>query len=171
MWHELWYGRITASKAYDFAHCNTLDGTLTKTILGARKLRDTEAMKRGRLLESQVLKEVEKIRKIKISKCGLNIISTNPIIGASPDGENSVYSIEIKYPTSEKAMGRYVSSGNKVPNIWHKCNYRCIFLIKQTHCFVLLIKILKKQKKINLRSQLRPATVRKFVRKMQHFLE
>lgn len=53
---SLRYGWITASKAYDAAHCNTLDGTLTETILGARKLRDTEAMKRGRLLESQVLR-------------------------------------------------------------------------------------------------------------------
>ncbi|KAF9415527.1 hypothetical protein HW555_006846 [Spodoptera exigua] len=114
LWHELRYGRITASKAYDAAHCNTLDGTLTETILGASKLRDTEAMERGRLLESQVLKEVEKICKIKISKCGLKLNSTHPIMGASPDGENSVYSIEIKCPTSEKAMGRYVSSGNKV---------------------------------------------------------
>ncbi|CAG4938604.1 unnamed protein product [Colias eurytheme] len=116
LWHELRYGRITASKAYDAAHCNTLDGTITDTILGvnSRKLRDTEAMKRGRLLESQVLNEVEKIRKIKISKCGLKLNSTHPIMGASPDGENSVYSIEIKCPTSEKAMERYVSSRNNV---------------------------------------------------------
>ncbi|CAG9793254.1 unnamed protein product [Diatraea saccharalis] len=96
LWHELRYGRITASKAYDAAHCNTFDGTLTETILGASKLRDTEAMKRGRLLESQVLKEVEKICKIKINKCGLKLNTEYPIMGASPDGESSVYSIEIK---------------------------------------------------------------------------
>lgn len=114
LWHELRYGRITASKAYDAAHCNVLDGTLTQTILGASKLRDTEAMKRGRFLESNVLREVEKINKIKINKCGLKLNSTHPIMGASPDGESSAYSIEIKCPTSEKAMGRYVSSGNKV---------------------------------------------------------
>lgn len=114
LWYELRYGRITASKAYDAAHCNVLDGTLTQTILGASKLRDTEAMKRGRFLESQVLKEVEKVNKIKINKCGLMFNSTYPIMGASPDGESSVYSIEIKCPTSEKAMGRYISSENKV---------------------------------------------------------
>lgn len=75
LWHELRYGRITASKAYEAAHCNVLDGTLTQTILGARKLRDTEAMKRGRFLENQVLKEVEKINNIKINKCGLKLNS------------------------------------------------------------------------------------------------
>ncbi|CAG9792694.1 unnamed protein product [Diatraea saccharalis] len=114
LWHELRYGRITAPKAYDAAHCNTFDGTLTETISGASKLRDTEAMKRGRLLESQVLKEVEKICKIQINKCGLKLNSEYPIMGASPDGESSVYSIEIKCPTSEKAMGQYVSLGNSV---------------------------------------------------------
>lgn len=71
-------------------------------------------MKRGRFLESQVLKQVEKINKIKINECGLKLNSTYPIMGASPDGESSVYSIEIKCPTSEKAIGRYVSAGNKV---------------------------------------------------------
>ncbi|XP_060807339.1 uncharacterized protein LOC132903320 isoform X2 [Amyelois transitella] len=114
LWHELRYGRITASKAYEAAHCQTIDGTLMETILGACKLKDTEAMKRGRLLESQVLKEVEKKCNIKIDKCGLKLSSTYPIMGASPDGESSVYSIEIKCPTSVKAMGRYISSENKV---------------------------------------------------------
>lgn len=58
---DLRYGRITPSKAYDAAHCNVLDWTLTQSMLGASKLRDTEAMKRGRFLESQVLKELEDI--------------------------------------------------------------------------------------------------------------
>lgn len=114
LWHELRYGRITASKAYEAAHCNVLDGTLTQTILGARKLRDTEAMKRGRFLENQVLKEVEKINNIKINKCGLKLNSSYPIMGASPDGESYDYSIEVKCPKSAKAMGRYLTSGNKV---------------------------------------------------------
>ncbi|KAB0804975.1 hypothetical protein PPYR_01945, partial [Photinus pyralis] len=76
------YGRITASKAYEAAHCKVLDGSLTENILGASKLRDTEAMKRGRYLESQILKEVEKI-----NKCGLQLNAAFPIMGASPDGE------------------------------------------------------------------------------------
>lgn len=49
------------TKAICTAHCKVLDGTLTQAILGTSKLRDMEAMKRGRFLESQVLKELEDI--------------------------------------------------------------------------------------------------------------
>lgn len=66
MWYELRYARITASKAHEAAHCITIQGTLTELIMGAIKLKDTEAMKRGRLLENQVLKRVEQLKKIKI---------------------------------------------------------------------------------------------------------
>lgn len=66
LWHELRFGRITSSKAYEAVHCNAFDGTLTQTILlEASKLRDTDAMKRGRFLEIQVLKKVEHKKKKK----------------------------------------------------------------------------------------------------------
>lgn len=35
-------------------------------------------------------------------------------MGTSPDGESDVYSIEIKCPSSEKAMTQYIKSGNSV---------------------------------------------------------
>lgn len=47
LWHELRYGRITASKAYEAAHCNVLDGTLTQTILGARKIEGHGGYEKG----------------------------------------------------------------------------------------------------------------------------
>lgn len=37
LWHELRYARITASKAYEAAHCKIFDGSLTDTIMGASK--------------------------------------------------------------------------------------------------------------------------------------
>ncbi|GBP87472.1 hypothetical protein EVAR_64469_1 [Eumeta japonica] len=37
LWYELRYGRITASKAYDAVQCNVFDGTLTQTILAAKR--------------------------------------------------------------------------------------------------------------------------------------
>lgn len=114
LWHELRYGRITASKAYEAAHCHVLDGSLTENILGASKLKDTEAMKRGRLLESQVVKEVEKIKQIKINKCGLKLNAAYPTMGASPDGESTLYSIEIKCPMAAKALSRYITAKNEV---------------------------------------------------------
>lgn len=65
LWYELRYARITASKAYEASHCKVFDGSLVESIMGASKLRDTDAMKRGRQLENEV---VEKMKKIKINK-------------------------------------------------------------------------------------------------------
>lgn len=113
LWHELRYARITASKAYEAAHSKTFSGALTESIMGATKLKDTEAMKRGRLLEGEVIKEVAKLRNIKIKRCGLLLNPNYPIMGASPDGETPEYSIEIKCPFSEAAFKRYIT-GNTV---------------------------------------------------------
>lgn len=50
--------------------------------------------------------------------------------GNSPS-ESSEDSIDIKCPTSEKAMGRYVSAGNKVTaKYMAQVHYRCICPIK-----------------------------------------
>ncbi|CAH0717717.1 unnamed protein product, partial [Brenthis ino] len=59
LWHELRYGRVTASKAYEVSKCLTSDGSLVAVIMGA-KTPDTKAMKRGRVLESKVRVTVEK---------------------------------------------------------------------------------------------------------------
>lgn len=39
LWHELRYGRITASKAYSVLHCKATEGTIVEGILGACKIR------------------------------------------------------------------------------------------------------------------------------------
>lgn len=62
IWYELRYARITASKAYEAAHCKVMGGALTEAITRASKLKDTDAMKRGRLLESEVKSELEKYK-------------------------------------------------------------------------------------------------------------
>jgi hypothetical protein len=113
LWHELRYARITASKAYEAAHCKVFDGTLTETIIGASKLIDTDAMNRGRLLESEVIKVVKQNKKINIKKCGIILNPLYPIMGASPDGESADYSIEIKCPSSQKSMS-YIGKNNKI---------------------------------------------------------
>lgn len=59
LWHELKYSRVTASKAYEVMCCQTIDGTLVDSLLGAKKFK-TSAMIRGSSLEANVLKEVEK---------------------------------------------------------------------------------------------------------------
>lgn len=114
LWHELRFARITASKAYEASHCKTFEGVLVESILGASKIKDTKAMKRGRQLENQVLKEVEKILGVKLRKCGLKLNALYPLMGASPDGECNDFVVEIKCPTSEKALRRYITTTNTI---------------------------------------------------------
>ncbi|KAF5272420.1 hypothetical protein FQA39_LY07888 [Lamprigera yunnana] len=57
LWFELRYGRITASRGYEFSRCKKNDGTLIALIMG-RSIPDTAAMKRGRILENEVRKTV-----------------------------------------------------------------------------------------------------------------
>ncbi|XP_074027706.1 uncharacterized protein [Leptinotarsa decemlineata] len=121
LWRELRNARITASKMHEEAHCKVFEGTLCESIMGAIKLKDTEAMKRGRLLEKKVLKEVEKKMKLKINGCGLILNPNYLVFGASPDDESIDNSIEIKCPSSEKAMSSnfksiYIILDNGSPN-------------------------------------------------------
>ncbi|KAJ8974210.1 hypothetical protein NQ317_000843 [Molorchus minor] len=99
VWHELRFARITASKLYEAAHCNTYDGTLVETIIGAYKLKDTVAMKRGRALEKHVLNVVQKKVGLKFKNSGLFLLPNCPILGASPDGISDNFVVEIKCPS------------------------------------------------------------------------
>lgn len=60
LWFELRYCRITASNAHEAAHCKMLDGSLVERLFGASKKFDTIPMKKGRMLENKVIKEVSK---------------------------------------------------------------------------------------------------------------
>lgn len=111
LWHELRFGRVTASKLFEFAHCTVAEGTLVETIIGAYKLKDTKYMKRGRLLEKDVLKTVEKQLKIKFKNCGLFILPSHPLFAASPDAISSEFIVEVKCPASEKSVTNYVKNG------------------------------------------------------------
>lgn len=56
LWHTLRQGRVTASKIHEATKCTT-DGVLVKTILGGYKVPETNAIKRGKKLEGEVLKK------------------------------------------------------------------------------------------------------------------
>lgn len=118
LWHQLRFGRVTASKAHEASRCNTLDGSLVETILGANKLKDTAAIERGRKLEKYVRAEIEKKKNLKIKLCGFTTSAENPIMGASPDGITEEHVIEIKCPSSEKATKNYMKDGK----LSEKCN-------------------------------------------------
>lgn len=113
LWFELRHARVTASKAYDAMDCRTMEGTLVESLLGARKIQ-TAAMTRGSLLEASVLKEVEKKCNVKLSRCGLLILPEHSIIAASPDAICEDFIVEVKCPTSERAMSRYIKNDKEI---------------------------------------------------------
>lgn len=108
LWFDLRYGRVTASHLYEVARCKTVDGVLIEKILGALKPFQTEATKRGLLLEDKVLQVVSQKKNIKIKKCGLLLKKEFPIFGASPDGLSENYCVEVKCPSKEKTVQNYI---------------------------------------------------------------
>lgn len=103
LWFNLRYGRITASKIYDAAaHCKKSDGVLVNQILGVKKFPATEAMSRGKKIEGDVVKCVQRKLKIRLSHTGLQLDRRYPIFGASPDAISEEYVVEIKCPQTEK---------------------------------------------------------------------
>ncbi|CAG9765631.1 unnamed protein product [Ceutorhynchus assimilis] len=46
-WFAARFGRITASKLHEVAHCHTYDGTTLEAVLGTRKFTPSKAMRRG----------------------------------------------------------------------------------------------------------------------------
>lgn len=113
LWHELRYGRITASKCYEVSRCKTVDGTLVAMIFGA-KIPETPAISRGKKLEDEVRITVEKKIQMKIEKCGLYISETFPMVAGSPDGINNKTTFEIKCPSSEKTAQHYINKDGTI---------------------------------------------------------
>lgn len=87
LWYELRYGRITASKLYEAAHCKTNDGSFVHTVIGAAKVFDTKEMQRGRILEEKVLEVAVKQLKTSYRDSGFVLQPRYPILGASPDAK------------------------------------------------------------------------------------
>ena len=109
LWHSMRFGRVTASKLHETAHCKTKGGSLVMSVIGAAKLKDSVAMKRGRSLEPVVLDAVSK--KIgKINRSGLILRPDLPIFGASPDGltGDGKAVVEVKCPSHDKRMRQYI---------------------------------------------------------------
>lgn len=118
LWHELRYGRLTASRIYEAARCKTAEGSLVESLTGRLQIRETEAMKRGKNLEKKVLEALEEKVNIKFTSTGLLLSPDNPIIGASPDAISDEMVVEIKCPSTLKAVNTYVKNGV----ISNKCN-------------------------------------------------
>jgi hypothetical protein len=117
LWQKLRFGRITASNVYEAAHCHTSDGALVEKLFGAKKV-DSPAMRRGRLLEPEVLREVERMLHVKVDKIGIVLHLDMPFLGASPDGITDDAIIEIKCPTLDRTKRNYISLSG---DLSHKC--------------------------------------------------
>ncbi|XP_018374671.1 PREDICTED: uncharacterized protein LOC108768651 [Trachymyrmex cornetzi] len=109
LWYELRYGRITASKLYEAAHCTTDSRSFVKQITGASKIHETSAMLRGKNLEKLVLSEVERELGTQIRSAGLYLLPNYPALGASPDGITNEYIVEIKCPSNKKTLENFLS--------------------------------------------------------------
>ncbi|GLV37568.1 uncharacterized protein CBL_20380 [Carabus blaptoides fortunei] len=108
LWFELRYGRITASRAHEVAHCKKTSGTLIEYIMGAARVPDTATMKRGRLLEDYVREALEAKCNIKFHASGFLICKYYPFIGVLPDGLSDEYCLEIKCPAHDRTIEHYI---------------------------------------------------------------
>ena len=102
LWHDLRYGRVTASKLLQTADCKTDDGSLVREILVTKKVFMSQHMKRSKDLEKMVLNDVSRKEKLDFRDSGLVLLPQFPIFGASPDRicEGSCI-CEIKCPVKE----------------------------------------------------------------------
>ena len=113
MWHHVRFGRVTASRLYEVAHCRTVQGSLVESMLGASKFAGTTATRRGVVLEGKVLSQVSTLLGVKCSPSGVCVSMKWPMFGASPDAVVLLPSgqvcavVEVKCPVSDQAVGRY----------------------------------------------------------------
>ena len=117
VWMEVRYGRVTASKIYDMAKCQTPEGSLVDPIIGASEIKDNEAMARGRNLEKRVLAElIRHFQHLKFRDAGLFLSLGYPICEESPDALGADFFVEIKRLNPEI---NYINSSNKIAK-WYK---------------------------------------------------
>ena len=107
------YGRITASKIYGAAHCNTPDGSLVRSNIGTAKIFDTAAMKRGRVLEKQIIEVAARKLHFTPDFRGLMLQSNDSVIGASLDAITSDFIVEVKAPSTNKGFNNFLPE-NKI---------------------------------------------------------
>lgn len=134
-WFEMRFGRITASNVYEAAQSRTLSGSLQEKILGAAVPLESEAVNRGKRLESKVLKVVAKEKKIQIIKGGLFLRKDYPIFGASPDGLSTEYVIEVKCPSKQKRIDAYIKDGIIARKFYFQIQMQMMFVGKKHGLF------------------------------------
>ncbi|KAF2879384.1 hypothetical protein ILUMI_26779 [Ignelater luminosus] len=136
-WHQMRFGRITASKLYTAAHYKTENASFVQQVRVA-KLRDTKAMKRGRILEKCVLETLDINLGHKCTYVGIMLSKRNSMFGASPDALFKYHVVEVKCPSSTATVHNYITANNEITakykaqvqlqmHILQK--YKCIFAV------------------------------------------
>ncbi|VEN47228.1 unnamed protein product [Callosobruchus maculatus] len=72
-------------------------------------LADTQNRYR-KCLEQEVRMQVEKLKNIKIEKCGFFLSNEHSILGVSPDGVTEEHVVEIKCPVKKNNITNYINS-------------------------------------------------------------
>lgn len=150
LWHELRYGRITASTLYEASHCKTKDGSFVQRLLGASKKFDSKEMRRGRDLEKVIIKEIENQINKKLKESDFILRSDFPIFGASPDAMGDDFVVEVKCPSSEKTVTQYISHGNITAKYKAQIHLQMLAAKTKKGLFCVADPDFEKNKKINL---------------------
>uniref|UniRef100_A0A336K6K5 CSON002254 protein n=1 Tax=Culicoides sonorensis TaxID=179676 RepID=A0A336K6K5_CULSO len=118
LWHQMRFGRVTASRIYQISRCKTKNGSLVESIMG-KKSGWSFAMQRGTELEDKVFKILEKeFVKHNLKKCGIFLDTSLPHFAASPDGIADDFVVEIKCPATPKTYQEYLTIENLQPKYY-----------------------------------------------------
>jgi hypothetical protein len=134
IWFEMRYCRVTASMfnacaCAGYALCDSPENfDLTEEdnieecehyavakLFGAKKFKQTKAMKHGLEMEAPALKCFSKEKKMKVETCGSFLAESHPFISASPDGIGKDFIVEIKSPSEEKNIATYIHQDMLTP--------------------------------------------------------
>lgn len=134
-WSRIRFGRITASILYEAARCKTSGGYLLEKIMGGTPPLLSEAVLRGKRLEAEVIKQIEKLRKIHIANSGILLNKEFPIFGASPDGVSVDYVIEVKCPSKLETVKNYIVGDNIEKKYFYQLQLNMLFSNKRKGLF------------------------------------
>lgn len=120
--------------------------------MGARNRHiSTPAMRRGIALEPEVLKVVSSLKKMKFLGSGLFLSPCYPIFGASPDGINDQYVIEIKCPSSTETMKSYLrENGSLGPKCLAQIQLQMLLTGRKKGLFCVALPDFEKTQKVQI---------------------
>ncbi|KAL1493914.1 hypothetical protein ABEB36_009594 [Hypothenemus hampei] len=149
-WFKYRFGRITASIVYEVAKAKKLNGSLQERVFGAQLPLTSDAVKRGKCLEKEVIEIVKQKRSLKINKSGLYLRKDFPIFGASPDGISDEYVIDMKCPSKEATVKNYLHNGIVAKKYFYQLQMQMMFANKNKGLFCVALSNFEKDKNVQI---------------------